>query len=238
MVAGTVEPVSATGEAGPGVIPRAPEVMRRVVAGFNGGFQAMHGEYGMQADGVLYLPPKPFAASVLELRDGTTALGAWPRSPDVPDEVLSFRQNLTAIVENGRFNPWGRVWWGGTPPGWAGDNIHTTRSGVCITKDHFVGYFFGNGISPDVLATAMLAAQCSFGVHLDMNPGLVGFEFYDVEPTPTFAPLGRPLQTDWEYQGALRDFPGFSVHARRMVRSMSEINFPQYIHREGRDFST
>jgi hypothetical protein len=236
MVAGTVEPVSATGEAGPGVIPRAPEVMKRVVAGFNGGFQAMHGEYGMQADGVLYLPPKPYAATVLELRDGTTALGAWPRSTDVPDEVLSFRQNLTPIVQNDRFNPWGRVWWGGTPPGWAGDTIHTTRSGVCLTKDDFVGYFFGNEISPDVLAAAMLAARCAIGVHLDMNPGLVGFEFYSVQPTASFVPLGRPVQSDWEYQGALHDFPGFSVRARRMIRSMSEINFPQYIHREGRDF--
>ncbi len=236
MVAGTVEPVSATGEAGPGVIPRAPEVMKRVVAGFNGGFQAMHGEYGMQADGVLYLPPKPYAATVLELRDGTTAIGAWPRATDVPDEVLSFRQNLTAVVQNDRFNPWGRGWWGGTPPGWSGDTIHTTRSGVCLTKDNFVGYFFGNEISPDVLAAAMLGARCSFGVHLDMNPGLVGFEFYNVQPTAAYAPLGRPLQADWEYQGALRDFPGFSVHARRMIRSMSEINFPQYIHREGRDF--
>jgi hypothetical protein len=236
MVAGTVEPVSATGEAGPGVIPRAPEVMKRVVAGFNGGFQAMHGEYGMQADGVLYLPPKPFAATVLELRDGTTAFGAWPRSTDVPDEVLSFRQNLTAIVQNDRFNPWGRGWWGGTPPGWAGDTIHTTRSGICLTKDNFVGYFFGNEISPDVLAAAMLAARCAFAVHLDMNPGLVGFEFYNVQPTTSFTPLARPLQADWEYQGALRDFAGFSVRARRMIRSMSEINFPQYIHREGRDF--
>ena len=235
MVAGTVEPVSATGEAGPGVIPRAPEVMKRVVAGFNGGFQAMHGEYGMQADGVLYLPPKPYAATVIELRDGTTGFGAWPRSTEVPDEVLSFRQNLTALVQNDHFNPWGRVWWGGTPPGWA-DTIHTTRSGLCLTKENFVAYFFGNEISAEVLASAMLGARCAFGIHFDMNPGLVGFEFYNVQPTATFAPLGRPLQNDWEYQGALKDFAGFSVHARRMIRSMQEINFPQYIHREGRDF--
>jgi hypothetical protein len=235
MQAGTVEPVSATGEGGPGMIPRAPEVMKRVVAGFNGGFQAMHGEYGMQADGILYLPPKPYAATVLELRDGTTAFGAWPASQTVPDEVLSFRQNLTAIVEGGKYNPWGRYWWGGTPPGWQ-DNIHTTRSGICLTQDKFVGYFYGNDIAADALGAGMLAAHCSFGVHLDMNPGLAGFEFYDIEPSATWKPLGRPLQADWEYEGTVRDLPDLHVRARRMTRGMVEVNFPQYIHREARDF--
>ena len=66
MEAGTVEPVSATGAAGPGVVPRTPEVIKRLVAGFNGGFQATHGEFGMQSSGVLYLPPKPYGATVAE----------------------------------------------------------------------------------------------------------------------------------------------------------------------------
>jgi hypothetical protein len=235
MQAGTLEPVSANGEGGPGLIPRAPEIMKRVLAGFNGGFQAMHGEYGMQADGILYLPPKPYSATVLELRDGTTAFGAWPASATVPDEVLSFRQNLTALVQDGKWNPWGRGWWGGTPPGWQ-DNIHTTRSGICLTKENFVGYFYGLDVAADALGAGMLAARCTFGIHLDMNPGLAGFEFYDVEPASTFKPLGRPLQSDWEYEGSLRDLPGLYVRARRMTRSMVEVNFPQYIHREARDF--
>jgi hypothetical protein len=227
--------VSASGEGGPGLIPRVPEVMKRVVAGFNGGFQALHGEYGMQVDGILYLPPKPYAATILELRDGTTGFGAWPASGVVPDEVLSFRQNLTAIVEGGKWNPWGRTWWGGTPPGWQ-DNIHTTRSGLCLTRENFVAYFYGIDISADALGAGMLAARCAFGVHLDMNPGLAGFEFYDVEPQETFRPLGRPLQADWEYEGTIRDLPDLRVRSRRMTRSMVEVNFPQYIHREARDF--
>ena len=171
MEAGTVEPVSATGAAGPGHIPRTPEVIRRVVGGFNGGFQATHGEFGMQANGVLYLPPKPYAATVLELRDGTTAFGAWPpKSHDVPDEVLSFRQNMTAIVQNGKYNPWGRPWWGGVPPGWH-DAIHTTRSGLCLTKEGFVAYFFGHDIGPEPLGRAMLVARCAFGHAPRHEPG-------------------------------------------------------------------
>jgi hypothetical protein len=236
MEAGTIEPVSATGEAGPGLIPRVPEVMRRVVAGFNGGFQAVHGEYGMQVNGINYLPPKPYAATVLEMRDGSTGFGAWPADTHVPDDVLSYRQNMTAIVQNDRFNPWGRVWWGGTPEKWV-DNIHTTRSAVCLTKEKFAGYFFGVDIAPDALAGAMLAARCSFGVHLDMNPGLAGFEFYNVGLADKWQPLGRPLQPDWEYEGTFKDLPDLKYRARRMLRSsMQHINFPRYMQRDGRDF--
>lgn len=235
MEAGTVEPVSATGEAGPGQIPRTPEVIRHVVAGFNGGFQATHGEFGMQANGVLYLPPKPYGATVMELRDGTTAFGAWPRSTEVPDEVLSFRQNMTPLVQNDKYNPWGRAWWGGVPPGWH-DAIHTTRSGVCLTKENFVAYFWGNDIGPEPLGRAMLVARCAFGIHLDMNPGLAGFEFYNVQPTSNFQPLGRPLQPDWEYEGGFKDLPDFKFRSRRMVKSMGHMLFPRYIHRDARDF--
>jgi hypothetical protein len=235
MVAGTVEPVSASGEAGPGLVPRIPEVMRHLVAGFNGGFQALHGEYGMQADGVEYLPPKPYAATVLELRDGSTGFGAWPDSSVVPAEVLGFRQNLTAMVENEKWNPWGRTWWGGTPPGWQ-DNIHTTRTGLCLTHERSIAYFFGADLSPEALGRAMIQARCDFAIHLDMNPGLAGFEFYDVEPDAELRPLDRPLQPDWEYEGTVRDLPDLHVRARRMTRGMMEVNFPQYIHREARDF--
>jgi hypothetical protein len=235
MEAGTVEPVSATGEAGPGQIPRTPEVIRHVVAGFNGGFQATHGEFGMQANGVLYLPPKPYGATVMELRDGTTAFGAWPRSTEVPDEVLSFRQNMTPLVQADKYNPWGRAWWGGVPPGWH-DAVHTTRSGVCLTKEGFVAYFWGNDIGPEPLGRAMLVARCAFGIHLDMNPGLAGFEFYNVQTASTFQALGRPLQPDWEYEGGFKDLPDFKFRSRRMVKSMGHMLFPRYIHRDARDF--
>ena len=175
MEAGTVEPVSATGEAGPGTIPRTPEVMKRAVAGFNGGFQATHGEYGMQANGILYLPPKPYAATIIELKDGTTAFGSWPPDTEVPNEILSYRQNMTAMIEGGKFNPWGRTWWGGVPPGWA-DAVHTTRSGVCLTKEGFVGYIWGSMISSGCSRLRNPEpVVANIAVRLDMNPGLAGF---------------------------------------------------------------
>ena len=47
----------------------------------------------------------------------------------------------------------------------------------------------------------MLDARCAYGIHLDMNPGHAGFEFYDVAPEGKLAPLGRPMQNDWEAEG-------------------------------------
>ncbi len=233
--AGTVEPISATGEHGAGMVPRAPEVMKRFVAAFNGGFQAQHGEYGMQANGIEYLPPKPYAATVLELRDGSSAFGAWPSAAPVPDDVIGMRQNLTALVQGGAYNPWGRTWWGGAPPGWP-DNVHTTRSAICLTKEGFVGYFYSMSISPEDLGRGMLAARCSFGIHLDMNPGHSGFEFYDVAPEASLAPMSRRLQPDWEADGRVPGMAGYAFRARRMIRGMGHMLFPRYIQREARDF--
>ena len=235
MEAGTVEPISATGEHGSGTIPRTPEVLRHVVAAFNGGFQAQHGEYGMRADGVEYLPAKPYAATVVELSDGSNGFGAWPASPAVPADVVALRQNLTALVQNDRINPWGRTWWGGAPPGWP-DQIHTARSALCLTHEGYVGYFYSTSISAEDLAQGMLAARCSFGIHLDMNPGHAGFEFYDVTEGNAPPALGRPLQSDWEAQGKVPDMPGYVFRARRMIRGMGHMLFPRYIQREARDF--
>ncbi|HXN33914.1 MAG TPA: hypothetical protein VN894_18720, partial [Polyangiaceae bacterium] len=246
--AGSVEPVGASGEHGPGLVPRTPEVVKRMVAGFNGGFQAQHGEYGMQANGIEYLPPKPYAATVVELRDGSNAFGAWPGppasadgvvggggAPVVPSDIIALRQNLTALVQNGRFNPWGRSWWGGTPPGWA-DQIHSTRSAICLTDEGFIGYFYSTSISAEDLAEGMLHARCAFGIHLDMNPGHAGFEFYDVAPDGGLKPLKRPLQSDWEAEGKVPDMTGYVFRSRRMIRGMGHMLFPRYIQREARDF--
>jgi hypothetical protein len=235
MEAGTTEPVSANGEHGPGMVPRTPEVMKHLVAAFNGGFQAQHGEYGMQANGIEYLPPKPYAATVVELRDGSNAFGTWADSAVVPDDVIAFRQNLTALVEYGKFNPWGRNWWGGTPPGWP-DQIHSARSAICLTEEGYAGYFYSMSIAAEDLAQGMLDARCSYGIHLDMNPGHAGFEFYDVAPEGKLAPVARPLQSDWEAEGKVPDMGGWVFRSRRMIRGMGHMLFPRYIQREQRDF--
>lgn len=235
MMAGTVEPKGATGEAGPGLIPRTPEVMKRVVAASNAGFQALHGEFGMMADGVVYLPPKPYAATVAVLRDGSTAFGTWPNDPLIPEDILSYRQNMTVMVQDMKFNPYGRTWWGGTPPGWA-DKTHTVRTGICLTKERFVAYFYGADLSPDALQLAMVQARCVYSIALDMNAGHSGLEFYKVAREDALEPLKVPLQYDWQSEGDVPGLPGWTFRARRLIRGMGLMSFPRYIKRENRDF--
>jgi hypothetical protein len=235
MMAGTVEPIGASGEAGPGLIPRTPEVIGRLVAGMNGGFQALHGEFGMMGDGVVYLPPKPYAATVAAMRDGSTGFGEWPADEGVPDGILSYRQNLTVLVKDEKFNPYGRTWWGGTPPGQT-DKVHSVRTGICLTRENFIAYFYGTEIGAEALAQAMIRARCKFGIHLDMNVGHTGLEFYRVAPASELGPIGRPLQSDWEAEGPVPGLDGWNFRGRRMIRGMPLMNFPRYIHREARDF--
>jgi hypothetical protein len=234
-MSGTVEPKSATGETGPGMVPRKPEVMGRYLAGFNGGFQAIHGEFGMMADKVLYLPPKPFGATVAELSDGSTAFGTWPEDAPVPDMIVSFRQNMTALVQDEQINPYKRHWWGGVPPGWT-EEARTVRSGLCMTREGFIGYFYGSSVDPDVLALAMQRARCNYAIHLDMNPGHTGLEFYRAAPTGTLPKLNHPLDEVWEARGAIPGMPGWEFMGRRMIRLMALMNFPRYINPEARDF--
>ena len=234
-MSGTIEPKSATGETGTGMVPRKPEVLGRVLAGFNGGFQATHGEFGMVSDRVVYLPPKPYAATVAKMSDGSTGFGTWPESDEVPPEVVDMRQNMTPLVMDDAINPYRRNWWGGVPPGWK-DEARTVRSAVCLTKENFVAYMYGASIDADHLAFAMERARCVYGIHLDMNPGHTGLEFYRAAPDGQLPEVGHTLDPQWEATGKVVDMPGWSFIGRRMLRYMGLMNFPRYIDRESRDF--
>jgi hypothetical protein len=209
--------------------------MKRLVAASNAGFQALHGEYGMMADGTVYLPPKPYAATVLKLRDGSTAFGSWPDSATVPDQVVSYRQNMTVMVQDEKFNPFQRTWWGGAVPG-AEDKVHTVRTGICLTRERFVAYFYGADLSPDALAQAMISARCIYGIALDMNAGHSGLEFYNVAPEAELPALERALSTKWEAEDEVPQMPGWKFRAKTLINGMGLMSFPRYIKREARDF--
>ena len=243
--AGTREPEDETGVAGDGQVPRDPGVLVRMAAGFNGGFQALHGEYGMGQDGRVLLPPKPWSATVARLRGGRIAFGTWPSTkPEggqggvgvpLPPEVESYRQNMTALVLDGEVDPYRRPWWGTAPEGTA-DPAYTVRTGLCLTRESFVVYFWGLSLSHLALAEAMRSARCVYGIHLDMNAGHSGFEYYRVTSKGREPPLEHPLERNQEAEGDVPGAEGLFFRARRMVRGMGHMNFPRYIRRDGRDF--
>jgi len=233
-VAGTVEPMSATGVRGSGLAPR--DEIERMVAGFNGGFQATHGEYGMMMEGTLFIPPKGYAATIATLADGRTGFGTWNEDVSViPPAIVAFRQNMTALVQDGRVNPYARDWWGAAPPG-SRDPTYTQRSGICLTEEGFAAYFWGTSLSPEALGAAMLAARCTHGTHLDMNAMLTGFEFYHVAPPAELPPRDRELDPTFEREGRVPHREEMAFRSRRLVRGMQQINFPRYIRRDTRDF--
>jgi hypothetical protein len=234
-MSGTREPKTATGETGPGQVPRDDGVISRFVGAFNGGFQATHGEFGMMAEKVVYLPPKPYAATVARLADGSTGFGTWPNDDNIPESITSFRQNLTPLVMDDLVNPYHRTWWGGVPPGWE-DATRTVRTGLCLTREGFVGYLYGSGIDSTHLATAMQAARCQYGLQLDMNPGHTGFEFYRVGRKGTLPELGRKLDSQSEAKGDIQGANGWEFMGRRMIRFMNLMHFPRYVRTESRDF--
>lgn len=247
IMTGTREPQSATGETGPGMAPREPQKLKRVVAGFNGGFQAEHGEFGMMSGGRVYLPPKPWAATVAVDRNGTALMGSWFPPPDdkkvyeeswavaqIPPEIYEFRQNLTSVVENRRFNPWERWWWGAAPVN-ADEQTYIDRSGLCLTEEGFFVYFWGKSMGPEALGKAMSAARCARGMHLDMNSSHTGFEFYNVQEQPFATPLPEEPTED-EFEGRVPLAPELYLRARRAIRTMSTMRFPRYVGRDSRDF--
>jgi hypothetical protein len=251
IMPGTREPESATGQRGDGYIPRDASTTRLVVGAFDGGFQAMHGEFGMMSEGQVYLPPKPWAATLAVYDDGRVGMGSWP-SPNwrgmydetraiaqIPAGMIEMRQNLTSVVEDGRYNPWERWWWGAAPED-ASEQTFTYRSGVCLTREGFMAFFWGNSLGPESLGAAMIAARCSRAMHLDMNNTHTGMELYRPvadAPTPFDAPAPAAGEIDDEYQydGEFPGASGYHLRARRAVRSM-QMRFPRYTDRDPRDF--
>jgi hypothetical protein len=233
MMPGTEEPQTATGETGSGRIPREP-LLTRLVAAFNGAFQSTHGDYGMMVDRHVLVPPRPYAATIAKLDDGTTGLGTWPHDLTIDDRLVSFRQNLTPLVAGGELNPYDRQWWGGVPEGWE-DETRTVRSGLCLTKEGFLAYFYGSKVDHEHLGTAMQSARCEYGLHLDMNQGHTGLEFYRVDRASEL-PTAGPLDGQWQAEGDVAGLDGYRFRGRRLIRNMQLMHFPRYIRRSQRDF--
>lgn len=235
MQGGTEEPKSSTGETSTGLIPRDPELLGRVIGAFNGGFQSTHGEFGIMIDGTVLVPPAPYSATIARLDDGNTGFGTWPADTTIPEGLRSFRQNLTPLVQDGKFNPYGRLFWGGAPEDWE-DRTRTVRSGLCLTPAGHVVYLYGASIDHGGLARAMQLASCDYGVHLDMNQGHTGLEFYRIAPGAELPTLGLPLDGMWQAEGDVEEAPGLRFRGRRLFKTMQLMNFPRYIQREARDF--
>ncbi len=177
MEAGFEDPKPLTGPPGVGRLPRDKDTLDRVVATFNGAFKTTHGKYGMMVNKRVLLPPVKAGATVIVTDERRVGLGSWPQDQSIPDNIVSFRQNLDPLVEDGVANPTGRNIWG-----WqlAGTSIMTERTALCVTSAGHLYYAWGKEVDGPTLGKALRQAGCSYGMHLDMNPRHCGFVFTDI----------------------------------------------------------
>lgn len=183
MQAGVEDPVPLVGPRGDGRIPRDPGVLGRVVGAFNGAFKTEHGAYGMVVDRRVLLPPHRRAATVATLDDGRVAMGSWSDTTTLPPEVTSLRQNLDPLVADGVENPTRRGLWGFVLGGI--EHMPTVRSGLCMRPEGVLMYVWGEETTARLLGRAMRLAGCTYGMHLDMNPGHAMFQFLRVDDLRT-----------------------------------------------------
>ncbi len=180
MVAGHEDPRSTTGSTGTGRIPRDSEILSRIIAAFNGAFKTEHGAYGMMVERNVLLPPKDDAATIATYDDGSVSMGSWPKDIEIPEDMLSYRQNIDPLVEDGVVNPRRRYLWGFTLDEDI-RNMNTIRSGICMHESGYLIYAWGEDLTAGTLGIAMNAAGCVYGMHLDMNPFHTAYIFYRFE---------------------------------------------------------
>ena len=114
---GTTDP----GPAAAPLVQAGPQVSvterPRLLAAFNGGFKMNARAGGYAQEGHVIRPLRTGFASLVIDRNGRARIGVWGRDVPAPGEqVYSVRQNLWALVSNGRPTAESGLWWrwGGT----------------------------------------------------------------------------------------------------------------------------
>ena len=175
-VLGSEEPSLPGGPRGSGRIPSEDKEPGKLLATFNGGFLAPHGQYGAMSDGVVTLPPKNLAGTVAMGNDGRVQIGIWGEDINPAGDYAAWRQNASMVVHQGEINE--RVYnssittWGGSLDG----AIVTWRSGLGLSANGQVLYFLaGPAMSMPILAKSMMVVGVQNGILLDVNPFWVHF---------------------------------------------------------------
>ncbi len=210
MMPGTSEPshapsvVSALPDRG--VIPLADQ--SHLVAGFNGGFKAINGQFGMMVDGVTLLPPQPGLSTLAIYKDGHVALGVWGQDIGPSPDILAFRQNCPPIMQNGQINPQvyveNQALWGNT----IGNKQVAWRTGLGLTQDgRYLIYAVGNATSVQTLAYALQQAGAYNAMQLDINRPFARFVTYQSTGSASSPLRAMPLLSQMENDPTLYLLP-------------------------------
>jgi hypothetical protein len=191
-----------------------------VAAAFNAGFRlskdGSHGGYF--SEGHSAYPLQDNAASLVLRTDGTATVGSWNNEVRMDPTVVSVRQNLTMLVDNGKVNPTclsgGNAQWGST----IGNRAFVDRSAFGVTADGAEVYVGGPALSVCTLGRILQDAGVVRGMELDINPAWITGVYYHTRPGgqeplgyhlyptqgPSTAHYISPSSRDW-YAWFLRD---------------------------------
>ena len=178
-VAGSVEPKSLEplpAAARPGVIPESDR--GQLVAAFNGGFKAEHGQFGMMVDGTELLAAKPQSCTFAATSDGGLRIAPWANLAG-RDGLSWWRQTPGCMLQDGVLHPGLRTAdsrnWGATLEG----KTVIRRSAVGLSADArtlFVG--ISNATTARALALGMQHVGARDVAQLDVNFSFPRFLLY------------------------------------------------------------
>ncbi len=199
LVAGTEEPKSqqVPRSERTGLIPE--EDHRDLLAVFNGGFKAMHGNYGMKIGNDQFIPPRDIGCTVMRKQDGSLDIRTFSEVKVEASALPWYRQTPPCLVENGEPNPgllheFNKNW--GAAVG--GDTI-IRRSAIGISKDgRFLFYGLGESTTAQSIGRAMLAAGAHHAAQLDVN--YIYPRFFLFEQAEGGPALTNPLIPDLKFR--------------------------------------
>lgn len=154
-----------------------------LIAAFNGGFKIKNSRGGFYSDGHTAGVLTPGAASLIIYKDGHTDIATWGGSVKLGVDVVSVRQNLSLLVDNGKlapdlnknvFSKWG----------WTLKNAHFVwRSGIGITKSGDLVFVAGDALSVQSLGNLLQRAGAVRAMELDINSEWISYMWYTPSAT-------------------------------------------------------
>jgi hypothetical protein len=174
--------------------PIQPAAATSLVAAFNAGFLMPTANGGYYTDGKVVVPLRTGAASFVVYNNGTSTVGVWGRDVTMGPTVVSVRQNLDLLVDNGKpvsgLNASDTTQWGAT----LGNKVYVWRSGLGVTADGALVFVGGPGLNITDLADLLARAGAVRAMELDINTDWVNFSSY--QPTTATGVAGPSNGTE------------------------------------------
>ncbi|TMM20579.1 MAG: phosphodiester glycosidase family protein [Actinobacteria bacterium] len=196
----------------PTMTPIPPDQRPALVSAFNSGFRMQDSRGGYYTDGRLAKPLVDGAASLVIRANGVPTVAKWGRDAVMGPDVVSVRQNLALVVDNGTPVPGlqndSNISWGAT----FGNAVLAWRSGVGVTANGALVYAGGPGLSVYTLAQVLAHAGAVRAMELDINSAWVNFLSYAQPPGLPAAPdngtkllPGMQWSTGHSFEASTRD---------------------------------